>query len=208
MRTTTCLTLACLLLLNTSGFAETPQAQSPEATPPEPTLPEAAAIEGPTDYAALDRFIHEYTDEVEGGNGRWAFEIEGMGVMVMADQAADRMRIMTPVARVADFEDSEYQRLLEANYDRALDARYAISGGVLWSAFIHPMSSLSHDQFDDGLEQVVRLSGSFGTTYTSSDMVFAPGGQQREDQPDQGGAPQQPNESSPHDHGAPPAPRS
>ena len=130
-------------------------------------------------------------------------------MIVMADRAADRMRIMTPAARVADFKDGEYQRLLEANYDRALDARYAINGGVLWSAFIHPMSSLSHEQFDDGLEQVLRLSANFGTTYASSDLVFAPGGQQPHEQPGEGEAPgRQEEPAAPDPRGAPPAPRS
>ncbi len=154
----------------------------------------------PTDYAALDRFIREYTDEVEGGNGRWAFEVVGIPVMVLADQVADRMRIMTPVASVADFEDDEFHKLLLANYDRALDARYAINDGILWSAFIHPMGSLSHEQFDDGLQQVVRLSENFGTTYASSDMQFAPGGPVPEQEP-------QPEDAMPPKRGAPPAPR-
>lgn len=166
-------------------------AQQPEEGP--------AAVR-PTGYAALDRFIREYTDEVEGGNGRWAFEVVGVPVMVLADQAADRMRIMTPVASVADFEDDEFHILLLANYDRALDARYAINDGILWSAFIHPMGSLSHEQFDDGLQQVVRLAENFGTTYASSDMQFAPGGLV----PDQD---VQPKETTPPKRGAPPAPR-
>ncbi len=193
MRTRPFFVFACVLWLTTGGVAE-------------PIEPQPA--EGPTDFAALDRFIREYTDEVEGGAGRWAFKIEGVAVMVLADQAADRMRIMTPVASVADFEDGEYERLMEANYDRALDARYAISGGLLWSAFIHPMSSLSHEQFDDGLVQVVLLSANFGTTYASSDMVFAPGGQQPEGQPGEDEAPPQHDEpTTPDRRGAPPAPR-
>ena len=195
MRFTFCLTLACLMLLSTHGMPPSLGAEPDQAQP----------AEGPTDYAALDRFIREYTDEAEGGNGRWAFVVDGVTVMVLADQAADRMRIMTPVAQVESFQDGEYQRLMEANYDRALDARYAINDGVLWSAFIHPMGSLSHEQFDDGLNQVVRLAANFGTSYASTDLVFAPGGQQ----PDGGQpAPQQQEEPvTPERRGAPPAPR-
>ncbi len=191
MRMILCFAVTCLWVSTMSINAQQPE-----------------PVQQPTDYAALDRFIHEYTDEVEGGNGRWAFVIEGVSVMVMADQAADRMRIMTPVASVADFEDGEYERLMEANYDRALDARYAINAGVLWSAFIHPMSSLTHEQFDDGLNQAVRLSTNFGTTYTSSDMVFAPNEQQPQDQPRQDEQPHQHDEPAPPNRGAPPAPRS
>jgi hypothetical protein len=194
MRLIICLSLVSLLLLSVPGIAQPTEVQTDQAQP----------AEGPTDYAALDRFIREYTEQVDGGNGRWAFEIGGVTVMVLADQAADRMRLMTPVAEVVDFEDGEYQRLMEANYDRALDARYAISDGVLWSAFIHPMSSLSHEEFDDGLEQVVNLADNFGTSYASSDMQFAPGAQQ----PDAGETPRQREEpATPRGQGAPPAPR-
>ncbi len=193
MRSIFCLVIACLLLLSTHSTAQPLEAEPDQAQPVQPS----------TDYDALDRFIREFTDEVEGGNGRWAFAVQGVTIMVLADRAANRMRIMTPVAEVVNFEDGEYQRLMEANYDRALDARYAISGGVLWSAFIHPMSTLTHEQFDDGLNQVVRLAANFGTSYASTDMRFAPGGQQ----PDAGQAPQQQEKPvTPKRHGAPPAP--
>ncbi len=180
----TCVTCLCLV----AGVVVAQQAEDTPAAQP-------------TNFASLERFIREYTDEVEGGNGQWAFEVAGVPVMVLADQAADRMRIMTPVANVADFEDDEFHKLLLANYDRALDARYAINNGILWSAFIHPMSSLSHQQLDDGLEQVIRLADNFGTTYASTDMLFAPGGLEPEEQPKQEPLP-------PLRRGAPPAPRS
>lgn len=179
--------LACLCLV-----AGVVLAQQAEVVPP---------VQQPTDLAALDRFIREYTDEVEGGQGQWAFAVAGVPVMVLADQAADRMRLMTPVAEVAGFEDDEFHRLLIANYDRALDARYAINEGILWSAFIHPMGSLSHAQFDDGLEQVIRLANNFGTTYASTDMLFVPGGLDPDAQPEEE-LPALPR------RGAPPAPRS
>ncbi len=31
---------------------------------------------------------------------------------------------------------------MQANFDTALDARYAIAKGALWSTFIHPLSDL------------------------------------------------------------------
>ncbi len=194
--------IAAGLLLLTTSINSRPVLAQPDDVPAE------AQPQGPTDFAALDRFIREYTDEVEGGNGRWAFQVGGVAVMVMADRAADRMRIMTPVAREADFDDGEYRKLLESNFDRALDARYALNGGVLWSAFIHPMSSLSHDQFDDGLAQVIRLSSTFGTTYTSSDMIFAPREGQPQEPSDPGQTPTEPKGTpTPPGRGAPPAPR-
>jgi len=39
---------------------------------------------------------------------------------------------------------------MQANFDSALDARYAIAKGKLWSAFIHPLSELNEEQFFSG----------------------------------------------------------
>jgi hypothetical protein len=61
---------------------------------------------------------------------------------------------------------------LSANYDRALDAKYAIADGVLWSTFLHPLRSLTEDDFLSALDQVQRLAETAGTTFSSSDLVF------------------------------------
>ncbi len=44
--------------------------------------------------------------------------------------------------------------------------------GQVWSVYLHPLSSLTQQEFDAAVEQVVRLRQNFGTTYTSSDLVF------------------------------------
>jgi len=59
--------MTCLLLSITGVVAEAPEAQPPQGPP----------ANAPTDYAALDRFIHEYTDQVQGGAGRWTFQVQG-----------------------------------------------------------------------------------------------------------------------------------
>jgi len=66
----------------------------------------------------------------------------------------------------------EMQTLLGANFDRALDARYCTNDNVLWSAFLHPLRDLKESQFMDALSQVISLSKNYGTTYSSSDLVF------------------------------------
>ena len=62
--------------------------------------------------------------------------------------------------------------LLCANFDRALDAKYAIHRGLLWSTFVHPLGELTAAEFESGLKQVYTLRATYGTTYTSTDMVF------------------------------------
>lgn len=95
--------------------------------------------------------------------------------MVLTDENHNRMRIITPVVEVVELEESIWLLALTANFDRALDARYAVNGDYLWSAYIHPLSSCSEGQFVDGLNQVVTLADTFGTTFTSSDLVFGGG---------------------------------
>ena len=64
---------------------------------------------------------------------------------------------------------------MEANFDRALDTRYALSGDHLWSAFIHPLDELRETQFVDGMNQVATLAANYGTTFTSTDLLFGEG---------------------------------
>ena len=112
------------------------------------------------------------TEMLEDQTGFWRFQIEDALVFVVTDESHNRMRIMTPVAELAQISEEECQVLLGANFDRALDARYCSNDGVVWSAFLHPLRELKDQQFLDALDQVVRLSKNFGTTYTSSDLIF------------------------------------
>jgi len=61
---------------------------------------------------------------------------------------------------------------LQANFDSALDARYAVANGVLWSAYIHPLSSLQDKQFLEAVGQVVNLTSTFGSSYSSGALIF------------------------------------
>ena len=79
---------------------------------------------------------------------------------------------MSPVVEDTELPAEQARTLLEANFDRALDARYAVSRGYVWSAFIHPLSALTEEEFVDGVRQVVTLAENYGTSYTSTDLVF------------------------------------
>lgn len=104
--------------------------------------------------------------------GFWKFEVDDSMVFVITDESHNRMRIMSPVIELASVPSDTLQILLEANYDRALDARYCINNELIWSAFIHPLAELNDRQFLNALDQVVTLKNNFGSTYTSSGLVF------------------------------------
>jgi len=79
---------------------------------------------------------------------------------------------MAPIAPQEELDDEEFIILLQANYGRALDAKYALNDGVLWSVFMHPLGELTDGQFTDGVEQVATLADNFGESYTSSNLLY------------------------------------
>jgi len=44
--------------------------------------------------------------------------------------------------------------------------------GVVWSCFIHPLGQLADTQVIEAVKQVNKAANTFGTTYSSSDLVF------------------------------------
>ena len=121
----------------------------------------------------LGVLIHKAATQIhEDQLGFWKFEVGDSIVFVITDESHNRMRIMSPVIELGSVTSDELQTLLEANYDRALDARYCIKNEVIWSAFLHPLAELNDRQFLNALDQVVTLENNFGSSYTSSGLVF------------------------------------
>ena len=121
------------------------------------------------------KILHENIDEVQGEMGNWQFMMRKRPVMIVTDFGANRMRIMSPIVEEKELKSEHYKIMLEANFDRALDAKYATFNEIVWSVFTHPLEELTDTQFTDALDQVVTLSENFGTSYTSTDMVFGGG---------------------------------
>lgn len=131
----------------------------------------------------LQELITKVDKNYEGKLGYWSFTVSGVGVQVITDESADRMRVIAPVIKTDTLEKDELYRLMQANFDSALDARYAVANGILWGTFIHPLSSLGDEQFLLGLGQTVNIVISYGSTYSSGALVFRGGdsdGLQRE----------------------------
>jgi len=138
--------------------------------------PAAEGMNNQRMQAILERMVKE----VGGRPGLWEFRVHGYRVSVITDERANRMRIIVPVAKAEEIDSKQMKRLMQANFDSALDARYSIARGVLWSAFIHPLSELSERQFIDGLAQTVNLAGTFGDSYSSGALIFGGGDSKQE----------------------------
>ena len=85
------------------------------------------------------------------------------------------MRVVVGIAPADELEPDLLFRLMQANFDTALDARYAIAQDVLWATFIHPLSPLTNEQFLSGIGQTVNLARTFGSTFSSGALSFGGG---------------------------------
>jgi len=126
----------------------------------------------PMNNHKLDDLVRQISPDVQGEVGYWQLNIKGRDILVITDTAHNRMRIMTPIAEQAALNDAEYIRLLEANFASALDAKYALRDGTLWSVFTHPLAQLTDEQFMECFAQVINLANNFGGSYSSSNLIF------------------------------------
>jgi len=120
----------------------------------------------------MNKILLRESTKVEGGNGNWQIEYAERFLIIITDENFNRMRIISPVVELDKIDDKEFKILLESNFDKALDAKYAIYNDVLWSTFTHPLGELTVEQLKDAMKQVATLSKTYGTTYTSTDFVF------------------------------------
>lgn len=142
-------------------------------------LPVQAQDGEPHEPMTLDRLdlIIKRVDEeaTRMSEAQWRFTVSDRPVQVIADARADRMRVISPIRNIDGIDPGELYRMMQANFDSALDARYGIAQEVLWATFIHPLGSLTVDEFLSGIGQTVNLTLSYGTTYNSGALTFGGG---------------------------------
>ncbi len=144
-----------------------------EETAPEPA-PEPE-LEAPMTLETLGQIIAVLDPQAQTNGRAWQMMIDDTMVIIITDPEADRMRAMTPVRSADGITPEEMVRMMQANFDSALDARYAIAQGTLWATFIHPLSPLEKDQFISGLGQAVNLARTYGSLYSGGALQFGSG---------------------------------
>ncbi|MEL7490542.1 MAG: hypothetical protein AAGJ73_07465 [Pseudomonadota bacterium] len=154
------------------GCAQEDSAPELEAAPaPEQALGDPAVAAA----AALREAVRRIDPTAEFGASGATFRVNTVPVTLVYDTNADRMRLVSAVTALDEIEPEIMIRLMQANFESALDARYAIAQGVVWATFIHPLSSITPDEFGSGLGQTVNLVTTFGSSYTSGAIVFGGG---------------------------------
>ncbi len=160
-------TLPTLAVLIAAVLIAALPARAQDPSEPAMTMPRLGAI-----VKALD-------PEAQAQGNMVQFTLADVPVLIVADPAADRMRAMVPIRAAEGLDSDELMRLMQANFDSALDARYAVAQGRLWGVFIHPLSPLEKDQLLSGLAQTVGVALSYGSTYSGGALTFGGGDSNR-----------------------------
>lgn len=146
-------------------------AQDGETSPP--SLEKAAIVTMTPEKMA--KLVRSFAKDAQVQNNVIGFTLQEREVLIVHDVTRNRMRIVSPIAPSGLLDEELLMRMAQANYDSALDARYAVADGLLWSVFIHPLGSLQKEDFISAIAQVVTAAETFGTTYTSGAMIFGGG---------------------------------
>jgi len=155
---------------------EQPKEQKPEdGTSPDAPQAQAPSAEALAAQEKLDALIKMMDENAARNGNSWQLSLAERQVFVVTDANADRMRIITPIAPATNLSAALLQRMLQANYDAALDARYAIAQEIVWSVFIHPLGSLTEKDFLSGTAQTVIAAQTFGTSFSSGMFVYGGG---------------------------------
>ena len=120
----------------------------------------------------MEKIVMNVVEVIESRKGYVVFDYKKVRMALISDIAHDRMRIITPITKYSELDLEKIGKIMDSNFHSALDARYASSNDVLYSAFIHPMSPLSEKELTDALNQVSTLALTFGTTYTSGELSY------------------------------------
>ena len=123
----------------------------------------------------MDRVIRAMGANVERKGSAWGFEYLETPVVVITDPVANRMRVVAEVIDASKVTGEQWAAIMVANFHTALDARYAVSNGVVYSLFLYPLGSLTEGDLRSAVSQVVVLSKTFGTTYNSTGISFGGG---------------------------------
>ncbi len=135
----------------------------------------AQEAEPPMTIERMTSIVKALDPAAELGGAGFRLLIDGVPVVIVTDINANRMRAMVPIRPADGVTADELRRLMQANFDSALDARYAIAQGQLWGVFIHPFAELERDQLISGIAQTVNVAKSYGTLYSSGAGQFGAG---------------------------------
>ncbi len=159
-------------IMAADSSSDKPSITKNDSDPALPTLPEHDVM---TSQEMVNILI-TVADESKALPHAVLLKYKGIELRCIYDEKHDRMRIIAPVAARGNITDEQFEKAMEANFHTALDARYALNKGILYAAFIHPLSPLTKGQLESALVQTATLAATFGKDYSSGFLTFRGGG--------------------------------
>ncbi len=132
----------------------------------------ATSVPDPMSQESLAKHIEEIAGSAKTSPNVVEFQYNGIAVACVSDATHDRMRLIAPIAKRESIKAGHLEIMLTANFHTTLDARYALSNGIIYAAFLHPMSTLTHEQLESAIRQVAALARNFGSSYSSDELIF------------------------------------
>ena len=129
-------------------------------------------LEPPMSLDRMEEILLALSPDTQTDGSSFALIVEDVQLFVITDVHNGRMRVMTPIRPYQDISPGEMTRMMQANFDSALDARYAVAQGMLWGVYIHPFEPLQKNQLISGIGQVVNLALTYGTLYSGGGLSF------------------------------------
>lgn len=120
----------------------------------------------------MEEIVKKSAQDAKGKNGLVEFIFKDVRMYLISDTDHDRMRIISPVIEYKNVTKKQLDAIMVSNFHTALDARYGVREGVLYSAYVHPLSTLSEEQIKSALTQVANLALSFGSDYSSGLLMY------------------------------------
>jgi len=134
------------------------------------------ALEGSMTRERINTIVTRLDPQVkQSRKGVWRFNIDSTPVMIVTDEKYNRMRILVAIKKASELTMTDLMRLSQANFDSALDARYAVAQDVLWAAYIHPLRALHDRQFISAIGQTVNIAKTYGRSYSSGALLYGGG---------------------------------
>jgi hypothetical protein len=96
------------------------------------------------------------TTAVELAPGSWQVDTDDFRLLVLLSDDRSWLRILIPIAPAQDAQPF-FEQLLEANFDRTQDVRYALQQDVLWAVFQHSLDGLTSADFQAVVKRLIDL---------------------------------------------------
>lgn len=88
--------------------------------------------------------------------GSWQVETPDYRLLVLLSEDQSWLRMLIPISPAQDAQPF-FEQLLEANFDRTQEIRYALQQDVLWAVFQHSCEGLTIADFKSAVERLIEV---------------------------------------------------